>query len=103
VVDVQPVQQRQQALPQALLNGLAAVVAETDMNGAGGLNAVENVIESLDGPGNVLGVAGISLPSTLPRIRSLERSGCGIMPRTFLPSLRMPAMFSSEPFGFSLW
>src|SRR5215470_12646410 len=34
----------------------------------------------------------ISLPSELPRILSLERSGWGIIPRTLRPSLTIPAM-----------
>src|SRR6185437_12094478 len=40
-------------------------------------------------------------PSAEPSNASLERSGCGIMPSTLRPSLRMPAMFASDPFGFA--
>ncbi len=40
-------------------------------------------------------------PSAEPRRDSLERSGWGIMPRTLRPSLRMPAMLSSEPLGLA--
>src|SRR5579872_1262189 len=40
-------------------------------------------------------------PSEDPSSASLERSGCGIIPSTFRLSLRMPAMFSSDPFGFA--
>src|SRR3954470_1068251 len=40
-------------------------------------------------------------PSAEPSKPSLERSGCGIIPRTLRPSLQMPAMLSSEPFGFA--
>src|SRR5262245_52395153 len=43
----------------------------------------------------------IDLPSAQPKIASLARSGCGIRPATFLRSLQMPAMFSSEPFGLA--
>ena len=45
--------------------------------------------------------AKIFQPSSDPRISSLDRSGCGIIPRTFLPALRMPAMLLREPFGFA--
>src|SRR5437016_3657871 len=40
-------------------------------------------------------------PSDDPSISSLERSGCGIIPSTFRPSLQMPAMLSSDPLGFA--
>ena len=43
----------------------------------------------------------IRKPSAEPRSFSLERSGWGIMPRTLRPSLRMPAMLSSEPLGLA--
>ena len=39
-------------------------------------------------------------PSLLPSSASAQRSGCGIMPRTFRPLLQMPAMLRAEPFGF---
>jgi len=45
--------------------------------------------------------AKIFQPSDEPRIFSLERSGCGIMPSTLRPSFRMPAMFPSEPLGLA--
>src|SRR4051812_3279334 len=34
----------------------------------------------------------INLPSALPRMLSLERSGCGIIPRMLRPSFTIPAM-----------
>jgi len=40
-------------------------------------------------------------PSAEPSKPSLDRSGCGIMPSTLRPSLQMPAMLSSDPFGFA--
>ena len=39
-------------------------------------------------------------PSALARRSSDARSGCGIMPSTFLSRLQIPAMLSMEPFGF---
>ena len=42
----------------------------------------------------------IFTPSSPPSSGSAARSGWGIMPRTFLPGLQIPAMFSSEPLGF---
>jgi hypothetical protein len=42
----------------------------------------------------------ISRPSTPPTSGSHARSGCGIMPTTFLASLQMPAIALTEPFGF---
>src|ERR1700691_3796955 len=44
----------------------------------------------------------INLPSALPRISSLARSGCGMSAATLRRSLQMPAMFCSEPFGFAV-
>ena len=40
-------------------------------------------------------------PSAEPSRCSLDRSGCGIIPSTFLPGFRIPAMFDSDPFGFA--
>ena len=40
-------------------------------------------------------------PSALPTAVSHARSGCGIRPTTFRASLQIPAMFSSDPFGFA--
>ena len=40
-------------------------------------------------------------PSVEPRSASEARSGCGMSPTTFRPSLQIPAMSSSAPFGFS--
>jgi len=37
-------------------------------------------------------------PSSLPCAASITRSGCGIMPSTLPPSLRMPAMLRADPF-----
>ena len=38
-------------------------------------------------------------PSSLPRIDSQARSGCGMSPTTFRFSLHTPAIASSDPFG----
>src|SRR6185295_1120884 len=43
----------------------------------------------------------MSFPSALPRIASLDRSGCGIIPSTFRCSLTMPAMLLSDPLGLA--
>src|SRR5215467_4583599 len=43
----------------------------------------------------------INRPSSLPSMSSAHRSGCGIMPRTLPSGLMIPAMLSSEPFGFA--
>src|SRR5688572_15752064 len=40
-------------------------------------------------------------PSALPIASSQARSGCGINPTTFLPSLQIPAMLFSDPFGLA--
>ena len=40
-------------------------------------------------------------PSLLPRRSSHARSGWGISPKTFRCRLQIPAMFSTEPFGFA--
>jgi len=45
--------------------------------------------------------AKIFQPSEEPSSFSLERSGWGIMPRTFLFAFKMPAMFCREPLGFA--
>ena len=46
-------------------------------------------------------VSKIVRPSVAPIRGSAARSGCGIMPITLRPSLRIPAMFRCEPFGLS--
>jgi len=43
----------------------------------------------------------INRPSSLPRTSSVQRSGCGIMPSTLPSALMIPAILSSEPFGFA--
>ena len=43
----------------------------------------------------------IGLPSVPPCRASAARSGCGIMPRTVLDSLKMPAILSRDPLGLS--
>src|SRR5262249_48572887 len=43
----------------------------------------------------------INRPSSLPSMSSAHRSGCGIIPRTLPSGLMIPAMLSSEPFGFA--
>src|SRR3989338_9105010 len=40
-------------------------------------------------------------PSIPPSNASLERSGCGIIPRTLPRSFTIPAILSIAPFGFS--
>src|SRR5579871_2801154 len=45
--------------------------------------------------------AKIFQPSDDPSSRSLDRSGWGIIPSTFLPAFRIPAMLLSEPLGFA--
>src|ERR1700746_3241395 len=45
--------------------------------------------------------AKILAPSADPSSFSLDRSGCGIIPSTFLPSLQIPAMFSSDRLGLA--
>ena len=40
-------------------------------------------------------------PSALPRIASVQRSGCGIMPSTLRRALTMPAMLRAEPLGLA--
>src|SRR5207245_3032781 len=40
-------------------------------------------------------------PSVQPSSGSDERSGWGIMPRTFRPALQIPAILSREPFGLA--
>ncbi len=45
--------------------------------------------------------AKIPHPSADPSSASLDRSGCGIMPSTFRPSFRIPAMLLSDPLGFA--
>src|SRR5215469_200219 len=40
-------------------------------------------------------------PSTPPSSVSLARSGCGIIPSTFLSGLEIPAILSSEPLGLA--
>jgi hypothetical protein len=42
----------------------------------------------------------ILLPSVLPSTESAALSGCGIIPKTFLPALQTPAIFSMAPLGF---
>lgn len=44
--------------------------------------------------------AKIFQPSADPSSFSLDRSGCGIIPSTFLCSFRIPAMLASDPLGF---
>jgi hypothetical protein len=80
------------------------------------VHAVDEMVMDIDqwnclfllGPGRRYIVASASTieakifqPSADPRITSLERSGCGIMPRTFLFSLRMPAILPREPLGLA--
>src|SRR5262249_47798347 len=43
----------------------------------------------------------INFPSVLPKTDSLDRSGCGIMPRTFRPAFTMPAILWIEPLGLA--
>src|SRR5262249_44902007 len=45
----------------------------------------------------------IRRPSSLPKIDSEARSGCGISPKTFPAELITPAMFAREPFGLSMY
>ena len=45
--------------------------------------------------------AKIFQPSDEPSSFSLDRSGCGIIPRTFRPSFRIPAILLREPFGLA--
>src|SRR6185312_1563437 len=45
----------------------------------------------------------IPRPSVEPISGSQARSGCGIMPRTLRPSLRIPAISRAEPLGFSTY
>src|SRR5207302_3208003 len=43
----------------------------------------------------------IFAPSAEPSRLSLQRSGCGIIPRTLRPGLQIPAMLSSDPLGLA--
>ena len=43
----------------------------------------------------------IFMPSVHPSTVSLARSGCGIIPKTFLRGLQIPAILSRDPLGFA--
>ena len=45
--------------------------------------------------------AKIFQPSAEPSSFSLDLSGCGIMPRTFRFSFRIPAILASDPLGLA--
>src|SRR5580658_2519540 len=55
----------------------------------------------LEGTRAVAMLEKIFAPSAEPSKASLERSGWGIMPSTFRPSLQIPAIFSSDPLGLA--